>query len=56
MLTVVEENQHTAAQVKRIEERRKWAVEQAVKLVPAPEKVVELAKAIENYIIGRWVT
>jgi hypothetical protein len=30
-----------------------WAVEQAVRLVPAPDQVIELARRIEDYVQGR---
>lgn len=53
------ETAQTRAQLKLIEERRKWAVEQAVKtafIAQYPEKLIELAKQIDNFVAGRVVS
>ncbi|MDE2098037.1 MAG: hypothetical protein KGL39_12360 [Patescibacteria group bacterium] len=56
MQPLADEAAQTARQLKAIEERRKWAVEQACKLVPAADQVIAVARSIDNFVAGRMVT
>lgn len=49
------ETAQTRQQLKLIEDRRRWAVEQACK-VASGEMVLSLAKQIDNFVAGRVVS
>lgn len=53
---IADETARTRKELKDQEDRRRWCVEQAIKCLPVREQIVPLAKEIENYLAGRWVT